>query len=101
MDISLPSKQGISAVSACLHPADVVQDISHQDLAGARVVFINMPLRESARPNTTPEGPLLMATRLRDNFGVEASVIDLNAYRIKDGLAQERKLPYGRHLSEE
>ncbi len=80
-------------------PGPVVSSISHRDLAGLRVVFINMPLRESAVPNTTPEGPLMLATNLRDNYGVEASIIDLNAYRIKDQLAQERGLPNGRHLT--
>ncbi|MFH1393058.1 MAG: radical SAM protein [Patescibacteria group bacterium] len=53
-----------------------------------KVVFINMPLRETAVPNTTPQGPLLLATNLRDNYGVYATIIDLNAYRIN-----------GRHLN--
>ena len=61
-----------------------------------------MPLREGAKPNVTPEGPLLMATRLRDHFGANPSIIDLNAYRIKDKPWEERvakgeNLPHGRH----
>src|SRR3989344_9129813 len=84
------------------HPAELLKDIDKKDLAGANVVFINMPLRESARPNTTPEGPLLMATRLKVHYGVNASVIDLNAYRTKDDLWQRRvdngeNIPWGRH----
>ena len=84
------------------HPADVVKDITHKDLRGLRVIIINMPLRESARPNVTPEGPLLMATRLRNQFGVDVSIIDFNAYRIKDELWRKRvvkgeNLPWGRH----
>lgn len=61
------------------------------------VLFINMPLRESALPNTTPQGILLLATNLRDNHGADCSVIDLNGYRIKDNT----DLPNGRHLTKE
>lgn len=81
------------------HPADVVKDITHRNLAELNIVFINMPLRETAVPNTTPEGPLLMATNLRKNYEVNATIIDLNAYRIKDSLAESRALPNGRHLT--
>lgn len=83
------------------HPADVIKDITHKDIEGLNVVFINMPLRETEAPNTTPEGPLLLATNLRQNYGVNASIIDLNAYRIKDELAQKHDLPDGRHKTEE
>jgi len=82
-----------------IHPSEVVKDISARDLEGLNVVFINMPLRETAVPNTTPEGPLLMATNLIRNYGVMASVIDFNAYRIKDEFAEKRNLPNGRHLT--
>ena len=84
---------------AHIHPSEVVKDISARDLNGLKVVFINMPLREEALPNNTPEGPLLMATNLRRNYGIEATIIDLNAYRIKDDLARTRDLPNGRHLT--
>ncbi|OGN05651.1 MAG: hypothetical protein A2831_00505 [Candidatus Yanofskybacteria bacterium RIFCSPHIGHO2_01_FULL_44_17] len=82
------------------HPADIIKDISYKDVAGLNVVFINMPLRETAVPNTTPEGPLLMATRLRKHYDLPARVIDFNGYRIKDALAEKRGLPNGRHFSE-
>ena len=61
---------------------------STYDLRSLNVVFINMPLRETAVPNNMPQGPLLLATNLRDNYGVNATIIDLNAYRID-----------GRHLT--
>jgi len=83
------------------HPADIISEIPRGALSGVKVAFINMPLRESARPNTTPEGPLLLATRLRKEFGVNASIIDLNAYRIKDAEAEKRGLKNGRHLNPE
>src|SRR3989344_2712866 len=84
-----------------VHPADVVKDITPADLSGTDVLFINMPLRETAVPNVTPQGPLLLATNLRDNYGVSATVIDLNGYRIKDDLARKRGLVNGRHLTEQ
>lgn len=61
---------------------------STYDLKDLNVVFINMPLRETAVPNNMPQGPLLLATILRDNYGANATIIDLNAYRIN-----------GRHLT--
>jgi radical SAM superfamily enzyme YgiQ (UPF0313 family) len=82
------------------HPSSIIKDITHKDLLGLNVVFINMPLRETAPPNTTPEGPLLMATRLIKEYGVNATIIDLNGYRIKDALANSRGLTNGRHLTE-
>jgi len=82
------------------HPADIIQDISEKDLKGMKALFINMPLRESAVPNTTPQGPLLLATNLRDTYGVDVSVVDLNGYRIKDELADKRGLEHGRHLTQ-
>ncbi len=72
-----------------------------KSIQGMKVVFINMPLREAAAPNTTPQGPLLLATNLRDNYSVNATIIDLNGYRIKDELAEKRGLPNGRHLTEQ
>jgi len=88
-----------SVISSAMHPADVIAEITPASLGGLRVLFINMPLRESARPNTTPEGPLLLATRLQMQYGVEVSIVDLNAYRIQDTQAQLRNLPWGRHLT--
>ena len=63
-----------------------------------KVTFINMPLRESALPNTPPEGPLILSSILR-NDGIDVHVLDLNAYRIKDELSEKKGLPNGRHLT--
>lgn len=78
---------------------NIVDNITHNDISGVNILFINLPLRETAQPNTTPEGPLLMATNLRNNYGVKASIVDLNAYRIKDDKAFAKGLPNGRHLT--
>ena len=82
-----------------LHPAILIKGISRRDIGGAKTVFINMPLRETAVPSTLPQGPLLLATNLRKNYDVYATVIDLNGYRIKDEKTKERNLPNGRHLT--
>tara|TARA_R110001599_G_scaffold91275_2_gene239510 strand:- start:405 stop:2015 length:1611 start_codon:yes stop_codon:yes gene_type:complete len=57
-----------------------------------------MPLRESALPNTPPEGPLILSAILR-KFEADVHIIDLNGYRIKDEDAENRGLPNGRHMS--
>ena len=62
------------------------------------ITFINMPLRETACPNTPPEGPGILAAIARQ-YGAESHIIDLNGYRIKDDAAKARNLPNGRHLS--
>jgi hypothetical protein len=80
--------------------SDIVATLRYRALTGVRVCFINMPLREAARPNTPPQGPGLMAARLLQ-YGAEASIIDLNAYRIVDEEAEKLGLPNGRHLSHE
>ncbi len=90
---------GHSSAGPRLHPAEIVKDISFNDLAGTKMLFINMPLRESAPPVDSPQGPLLLATNLRQNYGVEATIVDLNAYRIKDDDSEKRNLPHGRHLT--
>lgn len=102
---TLPILNKSSVAESCetkIHPAELLKNIGQKDIQGAKVLFINMPLRESARPNTTPEGPLLMATRLKVHYGVDVSIIDLNAYRIRDAVWQKRidsgeNLPWGRH----
>lgn len=53
-----------------------------KSIHGLKAVFINMPIRETAVPNATPQGPLLLATILRDKYFVDTTIIDLNAYRI-------------------
>lgn len=80
------------------HLSEAVAKLGLRDLKGCRVLFINMPLRESALPNTPPQGPGLMAARLRQ-YGAEPSIVDLNAYRLKDGDAEKRSLLNGRLLS--
>jgi len=70
-----------------------------RNLEGINVVFINIPLREAAIPNVPPQGPLLLAAQLR-KYGANVSVVDLNAYRIKDSQVPDKNLPNGRHLSE-
>lgn len=80
------------------HPSEGVARLGLSSLKGCRVLFVNMPLRESARPNTPPQGPGLMAARLRQ-YGAEPSIVDLNAYRIVDHDSLSRRLPNGRHLT--
>ena len=36
-----------------IHPYQVITGIKPKDMQGVNIVFINMPLRESALPNTT------------------------------------------------
>jgi len=89
----------ILKVKKNFHPSELVDEMNFNSLSGVKIVFINMPLRESAVPNTPPQGPGLMASRLRQ-YGASASIIDLNAYRIKDDEAAKRNLPSGRHLTD-
>ncbi len=81
-----------------VHPSERVEALSFDSLRGMHVCFINMPLRESARPNTPPQGPGLMAARLRE-YGARSTIIDLNAYRKNDQLSEMRGLANGRHLT--
>lgn len=80
------------------HPSALVRELNGSALRGLKACFINMPLRESARPNTPPQGPGLLAARLRQ-YGADPTIIDLNAYRVKDSIAAARGLENGRHLS--
>ena len=81
------------------HLYEVIKDIGRRDLEGVKAVFVNVPIRERASSTTTPEGPLLLATNLRDNYGVDASVVDLNGYRIHDEASESKGLSGGRHLN--
>jgi radical SAM superfamily enzyme YgiQ (UPF0313 family) len=80
------------------HPASMITHLTSTSLSGLKITFINMPLRESALPNTPPEGPAILAAIVRQ-YGAIPSILDLNAYRIKDKLAEEKSLPNGRHLT--
>ena len=84
---------------AKIHPSEVIKNIGHNDLDGTNIVMINCPIRETAASTNFPEGPLLLATNLRDNYGVNASVVDLNGYRVKDEIASRRGLTNGRYLN--
>lgn len=86
------------ATVSCCKPGEIVQGMDYNALRDVRVMFVNMPLRETATPNTPPQGPGLMAARLRQ-YGAEPTIVDLNAYRIKDALAAGKGLPNGRHLT--
>ena len=81
-----------------LRRSEVLKNISYDELKGIKITFINMPLREAASPNTPPEGPGILSAIVR-RYGGEPSIIDLNGYRIKDKLAENRGLPNGRHLT--
>ena len=85
-------------IQKVVHPASVVKEITWRNLEGTKMLFINMPLRESAPPVDAPQGPLLMSTNLIKNYGVDTNIIDLNFYREKDDDAQKRGLVNGRHL---
>ena len=61
--------------------SSVISGYGYNDLNGLNILFINMPLRESARPNVPPQGPALLAARLRQ-YGANPIILDLNAYRI-------------------
>ena len=61
--------------------SDIVSSYAYNYLSGLNILFINMPLRESAKPNSPPQGPALLASRLRE-YGANPSILDLNAYRI-------------------
>ncbi len=84
------------------HPVEYLESVKDQlrNLNGLKVTFINMPLRQTAMPNTPPEGPLILGAILRQH-GAVVSLLDLNAYRIKDDQATRQGLPNGRHLTVE
>jgi radical SAM superfamily enzyme YgiQ (UPF0313 family) len=83
-----------------VHPGSVIANLTRSDLAGVRVTLVNMPLREAAPPNNAPLGPAILAAVLRD-WGALPTILDLNAYRIRDEDAARRALPNGRHLTPE
>lgn len=102
LKLAVPQPVQSFAARTHVHPAEVIKGVGSRELEGCRAVFVNMPLRESAVPTDIPEGILLLATNLIRNYGVKATIIDLNAYRIKDTLAKQRGLlPVGRHLTDD
>jgi radical SAM superfamily enzyme YgiQ (UPF0313 family) len=80
------------------HLSDLVRDLPYNSLRDIKITFINMPLRETACPNTPPEGPAILSAIVRQ-YGATPYIIDLNGYRIQDEIATKRNLPNGRHLS--
>ncbi|MBO6756968.1 MAG: radical SAM protein [Roseibium sp.] len=79
-------------------PGAFLDSLERNALKGVKVTFINMPIREQAKPNNPPAGPALLAARLRE-YGAEPTIIDLNIYRIKDAEAERRGLELGRSLN--
>ena len=77
---------------------EVFKNTFYNELKGIKITFINMPLRENSKPNVPPEGPGILSSIVR-KFGGEPSIIDLNAYRIKDKLSEKNGLLNGRHLT--
>ena len=77
-----------------------LESLNDNSFNGLNILFVNMPLRESARPNVAPEGPAILAARLQ-LYGAKCSILDLNAYRIKDLAAIAKGLSNGRHLTYE
>ena len=79
-------------------PTSFPDTLGPNALKGVKVLLINMPIREQARPNNPPVGPALLAGRLRA-YGAEPNIVDLNIYRIQDAEAARRGLEFGRSLS--
>lgn len=80
------------------NPSELVKHFSYDCFSGMKITFINMPLRETAQPNTPPEGPGILASIARQ-YGAESHIIDLNGYRIKDDISALKNLPNGRHMT--
>ena len=80
------------------HKKRVIIYNMENELQNLSFTFVNMPLRESAPPVVAPEGPALLANKLR-KLGVKVSILDLNAYRIKDKYSESLGLSNGRHLT--
>mgnify|MGYP001235733419 CR=1 FL=1 len=81
-----------------IHPSELTKEFDSNSFKGMKITFVNMPLRESAAPNVPPEGPAILAAICR-MYGAEPYILDLNAYRIKDELADNQGLPNGRYLT--
>lgn len=66
-----------------VHPETIIGKITARDLGGLKVMFVNMPLRESALPNCLPNGICILAAQL-EKYDLHPVVVDLNAYRATD-----------------
>ena len=81
-----------SIVKKKIDLSEIVSDYPHDYLKGLNILFINMPLRESAMPNTPPQGPALLASRLRE-YGANPVILDLNSYRfLKENTIDEYRV---------
>jgi radical SAM superfamily enzyme YgiQ (UPF0313 family) len=78
--------------------SELSKSVTIDDLQGIKVTLINMPIREGAKPNNPPLGPLSLAARLISS-GVIVNIVDLNAYRIIDEDSKKSGLSNGRFLT--
>jgi len=90
------SKLNIISSGLPSHPSEITKEFNAESFKGLNIAFINMPLRESAAPNVPPEGPGILSSICR-MYGASPSILDLNAYRIKDNSALH--IPNGRYLT--
>ena len=90
------SKLNVLSSGLPAHPSEITKEFNAKSFEGLNITFINMPLRESAAPNVPPEGPGILSSICR-MYGAKPSILDLNAYRIKDNSASH--LPNGRYLT--
>ena len=79
--INIKTHLGPTVKSRDIDFNSIISKYGYNDLVGLNILFINMPLRESAKPNAPPQGPALLAARLRQ-YGANPIILDLNAYRI-------------------
>src|SRR3990167_455990 len=95
----IPMPSVLINVRPYVYPGDVVDKLDRNCIKNAKILFINMPLRETAVPNCLPLGPALLAATLRQWEAVP-TMIDLNAYRFKDANAELKGLKNGRTINE-
>ena len=90
------SKLNVVSSGLPRHPSEITKEFNAKSFKGLNITFINMPLRESAAPNVPPEGPGILSSICR-MYGAQPSILDLNAYRIKDSSAPH--MTNGRYLT--
>lgn len=76
---TIPAAPASASILTARHP-EIHVPFDRRALRGAKVLFVNMPLREHAVPNCIPLGPALMAARLRE-YDADVRIVDLNAFR--------------------
>jgi len=95
----IPMPSVLTNVKSYVYPGNIVDKLDRNCIKNAKILFINMPLRETAVPNCLPLGPALLASMLRQWEAIP-TMIDLNAYRFKDMNADLRGLKNGRTINE-